>query len=53
MQTGLPVCNVVLLAEVQTLKDDKVMCKRKEMLGIRILCLICIPCASRAVFLVH
>jgi hypothetical protein len=44
MQVGLPVCIVVLLAEVHTLKDDKGMRKRKEMLGIRIPYLICVPC---------
>jgi hypothetical protein len=34
---------MVLLAEVHTLKSDKGMHKRKEMLGIRIPYLVCIP----------
>jgi hypothetical protein len=34
---------MVLLAEVCTLKSDKGMHKRKEMLGIRIPYLVCIP----------
>jgi hypothetical protein len=36
MQVGLPICIVVLLSEVHTLKNDKGLHKRKEMLGIRI-----------------
>jgi hypothetical protein len=42
----LPVCIVVLLAKVCTLKSDKGMDKRKEMLGIRIPDLVCIPCVG-------
>jgi hypothetical protein len=33
MQVSFPVCIMVLLAEVHTLKDDKGVHKRKEMLG--------------------
>jgi hypothetical protein len=40
---GLPVYIVVLLADVRTLKSDKGMHKRKEMLGIRIPYLVCVP----------
>jgi hypothetical protein len=36
MQAGFRICIVVLLAEVHTLKDNKGMRKRKEMLGIEI-----------------
>jgi hypothetical protein len=43
IQAGLPVCIVVLLAEVRTLKGDKGMHNKKEMLGIRIPYLVCIP----------
>jgi hypothetical protein len=43
IQAGLPVCIVVLLAEMRTLKSDKEMHQRKEMLGIRIPYLVCIP----------
>jgi hypothetical protein len=46
MQVGLPICIMVLLDEVYTLKDDKGMRKRKEMLGIRIPYLICVPRAE-------
>jgi hypothetical protein len=35
---------VVLLADVRTLKSDKGMHKRKEMLVIRIPYMVCIPC---------
>jgi hypothetical protein len=34
---------MVLLAKVHTLKSDKGMHKRKEMLGIRIPYLVCVP----------
>jgi hypothetical protein len=43
MQVGLLVGIVVLLAEVRTLKSDKGLHKRKEMLGIRIPYLVCVP----------
>jgi hypothetical protein len=43
IQAGLPVCIMVLLAKVHTLKNDKGMHKRKEMLGIRIPYLVCVP----------
>jgi hypothetical protein len=43
IQAGLPVCIVVLLVEVRTLKSDKGMHKRKEMLGIIIPYLVCVP----------
>jgi hypothetical protein len=43
MQVGLLVGIVVLLAEVRTLKSDKGLHKRKEMLGNRIPYLVCVP----------
>jgi hypothetical protein len=46
MQVGLPICIVVLLSEVHTLKNHKGLHKRKEMLGIRIPYLIRVPHAE-------
>jgi hypothetical protein len=46
MKAGLPVCIVVLLAEVHTLKGDNGVRKRKEMPGIRIPYLICVHCVE-------
>jgi hypothetical protein len=43
IQAGLPVGIVELLAEMCTLKSKKEMHKRKEMLGIGISYLICVP----------
>jgi hypothetical protein len=51
IQAGLPVCIMVLLADVRTLKSDKGMHKRKEILGIRIPYLFCIPPWSHVVLL--
>jgi hypothetical protein len=45
IQAGLPVCIMVLLAEVCNLKS------KKEMLGTRIPYLVCVPAWSRIILL--